>query len=188
MPHKDAQRPISKVVLDSVRLLTNTITTSNQGQNVFIYDQFCLVLPYPVNAELEAKVYESVTKGSFAEEETTECSTEVASHWDALLVAMEKALGRPSGCDLVGLLAVYACVLCWVLGDLTKVTDREWESKARVQGCWVPKPAPAAAAGTRDRRTPRELERFTPSTFHTSTHPFVCWDRVCVFNKFPVCF
>lgn len=55
--------------------------------------------------------------------------------------------------DVVGLLAAYACVLCWVLGVLTKVTDREWECKARVQGCWVPKPAPAAVAGTRDRRT-----------------------------------
>ena len=57
-----------------------------------IYDQFCLDLPDPVNAELEAKVYEGVKKGSFPEDETTECSTEVASHWDVLLVAMEKAL------------------------------------------------------------------------------------------------
>lgn len=59
------------------------------------------------------------------------------------------------------------------------------ESKARFQ---VQKPAPAAVAGTRDGRTPRELERFTPSTFHTSTQPFLGWDRVNAFNKFPVCF
>lgn len=43
----------------------------------------------------------------------------------------EGAVGCPSGCDKVGLLAAYACacVLCQILGILTNVTDREWSLK-----------------------------------------------------------
>lgn len=45
-----------------------------------------------MNAEPEATVYGSVTKDGFPEDtRQPECDTEVASHWEVLLVAMEKA-------------------------------------------------------------------------------------------------
>lgn len=63
-----------------------------------------------MNAELEAKVYGSVTKGCFPEEVTTERSTEEASHWEVLLVAMEKALDCPLGWTWLGFwLRTHAC-------------------------------------------------------------------------------
>lgn len=112
------------------------------GSTCINYDWFCLVLLYPVNAEPEAAVYGSVTKDGLPEDtRQSECDTEVASHWEVLLVAMEKAPFRIwQGCVCVQLLVCR----CWVLGFPTKVTDREWESKARVRGCWVQKPVPAA--------------------------------------------
>lgn len=95
MPHKHAQRPISKVILDSVRLLTNTITTSNQGQNVLIYDQFCLIFAsfclIPWTQSWRQRCMEVLRRVAF-QRMRQQCSIEVASHWDMLLVATENAL------------------------------------------------------------------------------------------------